>query len=68
MAEKKVVVFTCDRCGFEHRRLRGKSLPAGWETVKGKDLCPTCSKALVSFLEPVEPAVTVHMFGGANVN
>lgn len=60
MAEKKVIVFTCDRCGLEHRRLRGKNLPAGWEAIKGKDLCPVCSQALTRFLEPVEPAVTVH--------
>lgn len=63
MAEKKVVVFTCDRCGFEHRRLRGHKLPVTWDTLKGKDLCPTCVEALNRFLEPVEPPVVIHMFG-----
>lgn len=53
MAEKKVIVFTCDRCGTDHQRLRGKTLPAGWEIVKGNDLCPSCVKALNEFLQPL---------------
>lgn len=50
MAEKKVIIFTCDRCGMDHSRLRGKSLPAGWSHVAGNDLCPKCLKGLASFL------------------
>lgn len=51
MAEKKVIIFTCDRCGMDHNRLRGKSLPAGWSNVAGNDLCPPCLKGLASYLE-----------------
>lgn len=53
MAERKVIVFTCDRCGTDHQRLRGKTLPAGWDVVKGNDLCPSCVKALNEFLRPL---------------
>lgn len=53
MAERKVIVFTCDRCGTDHQRLRGKTLPAGWDVVKGLDLCPSCVKALNEFLQPL---------------
>lgn len=51
MAEKKVIVFICDRDGFEHKRLRGHKLPAGWLTIQGKDLCPKCVGELDKFLE-----------------
>lgn len=53
MAEKKILVFACDRCGREHRRsTRGKqAAPKGWVEVLGRDICDTCVPYLESWLE-----------------
>lgn len=53
MAEKKLLVYTCDRCGGEHKRsTRGKqTAPKGWIEVLGRDICKLCVPDLESWLD-----------------
>lgn len=52
MAEKKLLVYTCDRCGNEHKRsTRGKQMaPKGWVEVMSHDICEKCVPDLEAWL------------------
>ena len=52
MAEKKILVYMCDRCGNEHKRsTRGKQVaPKGWVEVLSHDICDKCVPDLEAWL------------------
>lgn len=74
MAEKKVLVYQCDRCGNEHRRsTRGKQMaPKDWVEVLGRDICNVCVPDLEAWLVGQLPKrddpVPLHMHMGVDPN
>lgn len=58
MAERKVTVYVCDRCGNEHRHLNNKGRqprPKGWTNLADYDFCESCTAAFRAWLAQAEP-------------
>lgn len=55
MAERKVTVYVCDRCGTEHRHLNNKGRqprPKGWTNLADYDFCESCTAAFKVWMSP----------------
>lgn len=62
MAERKVTVWACDRCGTEHRHLNNKGRaprPKGWTALGDIDLCEACSAGFKVWLKPKNEATVI---------